>query len=162
MNERLSAWMDGELEFEQARQLLSQLNRDFIIRENWTCYHLIGDTMRGVRGPDLGACICARLAAEPTVLAPPQSRNMTEKLTWFASSVSAKVAAVAFVAFVGGMALQSLQQNVPQIATVPAIEGNQTTVLADERARNHLLDHLHYSSSKAMQGMAMYASAAPQ
>jgi sigma-E factor negative regulatory protein RseA len=159
MNKRVSAWMDGELKSEQAGQLLSQLNRDSVIRGNWDCYHLIGDTMRGLHGPDLCARICARLTAEPTVLAP-QSSSRDEKPGWFASALLAKVAAVAFVAFVGGMALQSLQQNLPQIATVPAAELNQTGVLADERVRNYLRAHLQYSASNGLQGMAMYVGVA--
>src|SRR6185369_13137279 len=134
MNKRVSAWMDGELKSEEAGQLLSQLKRDLVIRGNWDCYHLIGDTLRGLQGPDLCGRICARLTAEPTALAP-QPSNRNEKLGWFASALPAKVAAVAFVAFVGGMALQSLQQNLPQIATVPAAELNQAGVLADERVR---------------------------
>ncbi len=156
MTERLSTWMDGELKPEEARDLLPKLKRDFTIREDWACYHLIGDTIRGMDGSDLGARICAHLRTEPTVLLPPRSREKPEKLSRFALAMPAKVAAVAFVAFVGGMALQSLQQN------APAIEGNQTAVLADDRARGYLVDHLPYSNSKALQGTAMYASAARQ
>ncbi|MEO8442071.1 MAG: sigma-E factor negative regulatory protein [Betaproteobacteria bacterium] len=159
MNKRVSAWMDGELKSEQAGQLLSPLNRDLVIRSNWDCYHLIGDTMRGLQGPDLCTRICARLTAEPTMLAP-QSRNGDEKLGWFASALPAKVAAVAFVAFIGGMALQSQQQYLPQIATVATTEVNQAGVLADERARNYLRAHLQYLVSNGLQGMARYVRVA--
>ena len=68
--ENLSAWMDGELSGEQARLLPSQLKCDAALRSDWNYYHLIGDAMRGVEGPDLCKKICARLDAEPTVLAP--------------------------------------------------------------------------------------------
>ena len=77
MKEILSAWMDGELSDEQVRPLPPQLMRDAELRANWDCYHLIGDALRGVQGPDLYAKICARLDAEPTVLAP-QFRSTPE------------------------------------------------------------------------------------
>ena len=66
--------MDGELIDEQARPLPPKLKRDAELRANWDYYHLIGDALRGARGPDLCAKICARLDAEPTVLAPPRRR----------------------------------------------------------------------------------------
>ncbi|MCX7144014.1 MAG: RseA family anti-sigma factor [Proteobacteria bacterium] len=67
MTERLSAWMDGELETEHARQLPSQIKRDAGLRRNWDRYHLIGDALRGVLGPDLSVKIDARLGAEPSI-----------------------------------------------------------------------------------------------
>jgi negative regulator of sigma E activity len=88
MKENLSAWMDSELSGEQARPLLPQLKRDAELRANWDCYHLIGDALRGVQGPDMCSKICARLDAEPTVLAP-QRRSGVEKLGWFASVAAA-------------------------------------------------------------------------
>lgn len=154
MKKRLSAWMDGELESVQARQLLSRLKHDLVMRQDWDRYHLIRDTMRGVEGPDLRAQVYARLAAEPTVLAP-KFHVRVEKPGRFASAVQSKVAAVAFIAFVGGMTMQSLWQHFPQNATVPETEVIQSAVLTDQRILEYLLAHLHYSTSKALQSMAM-------
>lgn len=77
MGEDLSAWIDGELSDEQARPFLSQLKRDAGLRRDWDYYHLIGDAVRGIYGPNLCTNICARLNAEPTVLAP-QRRSTLE------------------------------------------------------------------------------------
>ena len=77
MGEDFSAWIDGELSDEQARPLLPQLKRDAGLRSDWNYYHLIGDALRGMQGPDLCAKIRARLNAEPTVLAP-KLRGTTE------------------------------------------------------------------------------------
>src|SRR5450759_845885 len=96
MKENLSAWMDGELGDQQGRQLPQQIKRDAELRGDWDCYHLIGDALRGVQGPDLCAKICARIEAEPTVLAP-QRRSTAEKVRWIALSAAASIAAVAFV-----------------------------------------------------------------
>ena len=152
MKENLSAWMDGELGSQQARQLPPQLKRDAGLRSGWDCYHLIGDALRGVQGPDLCAKICARLEAEPTVLAP-QRRGTAEKLRWYALPVAASVAAVAFV---GWVALPGVQQDSPQIAAIPAAEVIQVAVPAGEGAKDYLLAHQRYSPSNAMQGVAPY------
>ena len=152
MKEELSAWMDGELSGEQAHPLPPQLKRDAGLRGDWDCYHVIGDALRGVQGPDLSARICARLDAEPTVLAP-QRRNKAAKLIWYAIEAAAGVAAVAFV---GWMALPGVQQDTPQIAAIPAAEVKQVAVPAGEGATDYLLAHQRYSPSSAMQGVAPY------
>jgi sigma-E factor negative regulatory protein RseA len=150
MNEKLSAWMDGELETEYARQLPAQLKRDAGLRGNWDCYHLVGDAMRGVHGPDLCARISARLDAEPTVLAP-QRRSTAEKMRRIALSAAASIAAVAFV---GWMAMPGLQPDTVQIAAKTEVK--QVAVPAGEGAQDYLLAHQRYSPSNAMQGVAPY------
>ena len=156
MKETLSAWMDSELSGEQARPLLPQLKHDAELRRNWDCYHLIGDALRGVQGSDLCARVCARLDAEPTVLAP-QRRIKPEKLRWTALSLAASMAAVALVAW---MALPGTQPDSVQLAAVPApapaAEVRQAAVPAGEGAKDYLLAHQRYSPSSAMQGVAPY------
>src|SRR5450759_4225021 len=157
MKENLSAWMDGELGDQQARQLPQQLKRDAELRGDWNCYHLIGDALRGVQGPDLCAKIGARLDAEPTVLAP-QRRSTAEKLRWYALSAAAGSAAavIAPASFVVWMALSCVQQDSVQIAAMPAAEVKQAAVPAGEVANDYLLAHQRYSPSNAMQGVAPY------
>ena len=152
MKENLSAWMDSELSGEQARPLLPQIKRDAELRANWDCYHLIGDALRGVQGPDLCAKICARLDAEPTVLAP-RRRSRAEWLHWRPLQMAASVAAVAFV---GWMALSGVPQDTPKIAAVPAPAVKQVAMPAGEGAKDYLLAHQRYSPSSAMQGVAPY------
>lgn len=155
MKENLSAWMDGELEDQQTRQFPQQLKRDAELRGNWDCYHLIGDALRGVQGPDLCATIGARLDAEPTVVAP-QRRSTAERVRWVALSAAAGISAAAFV---GWMALPGVQQNSVQIAAAPVAEAKQVAVPAGEVANDYLLAHQRYSPSNAMQGVAPYVRA---
>lgn len=152
MKEDISAWMDGELSGEQARQLPLQLKRNAELRADWDCYHLIGDAMRDVHGPDLCAGICARLDAEPTVLAP-RRRSKADWLHWRPLQMAASVAAVAFV---GWMALSGVPQDSPQIAAIHAPAVKQVAMPAGEGARDYLLAHQRYSPSSAMQGVAPY------
>ena len=152
MKETLSAWMDGELDGEQTGSLLPQIKRDAQLRRDWDCYHLIGDALRGVQGPDLCAAIRARLDAEPTVLAP-QRRSKAERMRWAVLSLAASVAAVAFV---GWIALSGTQQNAVQVAVATAPRAEQVAVPAGAGANDYLLAHQRYSPSNAMQGVASY------
>ena len=68
--EKISAWMDGELNIEQARLLPEQIKRDAGLRLAWDYYHLIGDTLRGEHGSDLCSRIRNKLDADPIVFAP--------------------------------------------------------------------------------------------
>lgn len=154
MNEKLSAWMDGELESEGTGQLQSQLKRDAGLRGNWDSYHLIGDALRGVWGPDLCAKICTQLDAEPTVLAP-RWRNLAEKLRQHALPSVARAAAVVFVAFVG-WALHGVQQDLSPIAATLEPDIKQVAVPAGEGAKDYLLAHQRYSPTNALQGVAPY------
>ena len=152
MKETLSAWMDSELSEQQAGSLLPRLKQDAALRLNWDCYHLIGDALRGVHGPDLSAGMRARLDAEPTVLAP-QRRSHPERLRWAAMSVAAGAAAVVFV---GWMALSGPQPETVQIAIAPAAPVQPAAVQAGAGANDYLLAHQRYSPSSAMQGVASY------
>ncbi|TSA10758.1 MAG: anti-sigma factor [Betaproteobacteria bacterium] len=152
MKETLSAWMDGELSEQQASPSLTQFENDAELRRHWDCYHVIGDALRGVHGPDLCARMRARLEAEPTVLAP-QRRIKAEKTRWNALTLAASVAAVVFV---GWMALPGTLQESSQLAQVrpPAVQ--PVAVAAGEGAKDYLLAHQRYSPSNAMQGVAPY------
>ena len=70
--ERISAFMDGELDDHEAASQVRRLKEDPDLRSAWETYHLIGDAMRGEAEYSSGLVvkISARLAAEPTILAP--------------------------------------------------------------------------------------------
>jgi sigma-E factor negative regulatory protein RseA len=164
MKETLSAWMDDELSREQAAGLLPQIKRDAQLRRDWDCYHLIGDALRGVDGPDLCASIRARIDAEPTVFVP-QRRSKAEKLRWSAMSLAASVAAMALVSW---FALSGTQQDSAQVAVVPTVQESvqlaavpaphlqPVAVAAGPAINDYLLAHQRYSPSNAIQGVATY------
>ena len=72
MNEQFSALVDGELDGKEGDALLARLKADTELQDGWDHYHLIGDAMRQNRQLDINitAAVHARLADEPTVLAP--------------------------------------------------------------------------------------------
>ena len=144
--ERISAFMDGELEDHEATGQLRRLKEDPELRVAWDTYHLIGDAMRGEAGYSSGLAvkISSRLAAEPTVLAPRpvmQSRNVRR----LALSAAASVGGVALVAWLVLFNNPFAPQQT-QLAATPA----------NGAVNDYLLAHQQFSPNTAMQGVASY------
>jgi len=166
MNEKLSALMDGELAREEAQNVIKTLGADESHRQSWDAYHLIGACLRGdeVERSSIAAArnsctdaIFARLAAEPTVLAPAAIRkpSFVENRTRLALAMAASmvtVSAVTVVAFKqqqGGTVtpLSLVQQVAPQPLPDPAIQRAQ----ADMRVNDYLVVHRQFANPSAFQ-----------
>src|SRR5262245_7417414 len=101
--DKISALMDGELDAHQSDQQYARLKHDAEARACWKTYHLIGDALRGdaIISTDFTAKLSARLAQEPTVLAPQRSRaRPMKRTTTYALSAAASLSAVALVGWV--------------------------------------------------------------
>ena len=163
MKSDVSALMDDALEEGSQDSVLNALCRDSRLRQTWSEYHLIGDAMR--RSPRLSSdvthAVMARLADEPTVLAPGTARR---RGVWrYALPLAASVMGVGAVAWIA----QTL--NPPQPATVAVItprpSPQQSAVPASaDRAqlanssqdKPYLFAHQGYSPASSIQGFANY------
>lgn len=149
MKDQISQLMDGELDDEQAQRLFIALQRDEG-RRDWGAYHLIGDAMRGT--PSVSANFMenfsARLADEPTVLAPHRLPRANPRM--IALSAAASVAAVGLVVWA---VLHTGSVNEP--AGMNMAQAPQA-MLTTEKVNPYLLAHQEYSPSVDMQGMAPY------
>lgn len=186
--EKVSALMDGELGDDEARREITRLKQDGVggdIRYCWDTYHLIGDALRGngLLTPSFGRSMSQRLAAEPTILAPPRQR-VTRKIYTYAMSAAASVAGVALVVWVAMSTGSSLVSPVqPELAKAPAADSTAASVAAsagaeaqipssasvvavasdpevsvpsDGQSTEYLLAHQGISPSTAIQGVAPY------
>ncbi len=157
--ERISAFMDGELDDHEATGQVRRLKEDPELRAAWETYHLIGDALRGEAGysSGLAARISAKLAAEPTVLAPSprmQSRNVRRVALSAAASIGG-VALVAWLALFDNPFLP--QQNLALNQTPPWRAQTQLAATpANGAVNDYLLAHQQFSPSTAMQGVASY------
>ena len=167
MKDSISALMDGELDQRAAAQVMDALAKDGEATEAWRIYHLISDTLGESRMLSAGFTerVAARLAQEPTVLAPNRLRGDPPPRRWVA--MAAGVAAVALVGWLGF----APQQTAVQTAVAPAAHGpvplTQAPAAAspDNRAQSvplpsgandYLLAHQGYSPRVSLQGMAPY------
>lgn len=158
MKTKISALMDGELERREAGGAIDALRQDGEVRETWRTYHLISDSMRDTRllSGGFAARVAARLAQEPTVLAP-HARPVFEQRRWQALSVAASLAAVAFVSV--AYFQQDGADSTPPVAQVApqAVQQIETAQVAPpEAANDYLLAHQGYSPRNSLQGMAPY------
>lgn len=113
----LSAALDGEASANETADCLAALKRDAGLRETWSDYHLIGDLMRGVAPASNGymARFSARLADEPTVLAP-------RRRVWPQRIAVASFASLAVWGMVALTGWQSDSPTAPVVAVAPDIQ----------------------------------------
>ena len=159
--DKISELMDGELDEDQAREQLARLNRDTGLAGHWYTFHLIGDALRGERAlsRDFSQRLIARLAEEPTVLAP--QRRAMKRITTYALSAAASLSAVALVGWVAfsGDPLAPRQElakapAAPAAAVAPSPQ--LASVPSEGRMNDYLLAHQEFSPSTSIQGVAPY------
>ena len=164
--EKLSELMDGEMDSREASVYLRRLNSDPELKENWDLYHLVGDAIRKERvlASRIGVQVNARLAHEPTVLAP--RMLAPQRVTRYALSAAAGLAGVAVVAWV---AFNNPHSNLAgtlrvesQVAVQTQPAGPKLVALASQGAEveDYLLAHQSVSSFITMHGSLPYMRAA--
>ncbi len=155
MKDRISEFMDGELDDRAAGGVIEALGRHDEARDAWRTYHLIGDTLRDSTLLSAGFTVrvARQLAAEPTVVAP--GRLQPQPRTWYALAAS-----VAAVALVGWLAFAPQQTPVAPVAQQQApaavAQTKPTLVPLPSGANDYLLAHQAYSPRVSLQGMAPY------
>jgi sigma-E factor negative regulatory protein RseA len=158
--DKISALMDGELDVRQANEQFVRLKQDGELTGCWHTFHLIGDSVRG--DPALSLAfnrkMAERLAAEPTVLAP--QRSMARRITTYALSAAASVAAVALVGWVAFVSNPiAPQQELAKAPVIPAAAVPSTqlaSVPSDGKMNEYLIAHQEFSPSTSIQGVAPY------
>lgn len=165
--ERISSLMDGELDAHEAGQQLSRLKNDPEARASWDVFHLIGDAMRGdcVVSRDFSAGLQARLADEPTVLAPRRSpERKATSYAWPAAASFSAVALVGWIAFYSPLSPQPAREQsiasapvaVPATPVVAVAPPELANVPSEGRMNEYLMAHQEFSPSTAIQGVASY------
>ena len=72
MKDKLSAFLDGELDEQRVRVVFDEIRREPTLRNEWEAYCLIGDVLRGdgVVAGDFVSRVMAEIDVAPTLLAP--------------------------------------------------------------------------------------------
>lgn len=159
--QKISELADGELDGHEAAGAYAALKSGGEALDAWRRYHLISDAMRDTRLLSAGFAerVSARLAEEPTVLAPKALAMPRRSLPWYATRVAAGIAAVGFVGFATmglldqGSAPQLAQS--PRPAAEPAVAAAApapTAVPVAESARDYMQAHQGYSPRNPLQG----------
>lgn len=177
MKDRLSAFLDGDLDGQAGAPLLERLRNDPGLKRDWEAYHLIGDVLRGdsAGSSDFVDRVMARIEDEPVLLAPGvaaaaaanRSRGGWQALMAIAASVMG-VAAVGIVAaslYSGEPRLAQMAEMKRSAPATPALAQAQPrdplplrTVSAD-RNIEYVFAHQGLSGSGAMPGAVHYVRA---
>jgi sigma-E factor negative regulatory protein RseA len=156
--EKISAFMDGEIDGVEATSQINRLKEDAALRNTWHTYHVIGDTLRGEKlgfSRDFAASFSARLAAEPTVLAPRTRSPLQVTVRRFALPVAASVGGMALVAWLA--VFNNPFAPPKETLAVKSPAPVQTKVqMANGEVNDYLLAHQQFSSSTTLQGVASY------
>ena len=155
MKEKLSAMMDDALDEGERERCVRRLEEDDELRAAWDVYHLIGDTLRGHSAPQVAAQVRARLAAEPTVLAPRRAERPGNRLAWYPLAAAATVAAVALVGWLA-LPLFDVQRGVEPGIVAQVEPAAATAVPPAQGVADYLLAHQRFSPASAIGGLAPY------
>ena len=136
----LSTMVDAEASEDQITGCLNTMKQDGDISRRWSEYHLIRDAMRGIEptSSDFSARFSARLADEPTILAP-RARNWIPRVA---------VASFASLAVFGMVMLSGQVQQQPEfnIAARPQAPIQPVdTALEASRLAPYLVAHQEFS-----------------
>ncbi|SFP36647.1 anti sigma-E protein, RseA [Nitrosomonas cryotolerans] len=167
MRNKVSALVDGELDVQDAADVITKLGNQDDLLNDWKTYHLIGDTLR--QSTELSIDISQRfsmeLTTEPAIVAPYPSRQQRHKL--FAYSAAASV--VAMVA--GWLALQTLYQpeetiiadtsNIEKnIPITPILVSTPSSILTyppvPAEIHDYLFAHREFSSGTVTHGLTTH------
>lgn len=110
MKEKVSEFMDGELDQQGTANILAALKNDNELKQHWDNYHLIGDALRRSSrlSTNIASNVSRQLKVEPTILSPQTSRRIDNKQKYkvFAFAIAASV--IAMVA--GGVIMNHLYE----------------------------------------------------
>ena len=167
MKQKISEWMDGELQGPEAERLIAGLREDQSeARQAWRTYHLIGDALRDTQmlSPRFAEKMAASLGEEPTVLAPAAAaaeRSWRRHLMPAAAGLAAAgfVGAVAFMMPMQEPSVGSQIAQAPQVKPTPAAQVSEPAPLPvplPAATDDYLLAHQGYSPRNRLQGVAPY------
>lgn len=165
LNEKLSAWVDGELDDTDAEQVMLKLLRQPEARRACETAVLIGDALR--QEPAVSAGFSGRLMAaleqEPVVFAPAAipSRPRVAKASENASSRWAALAAsVAGVLMVGWIAMSPSEEGSRVVPASPALASNSAPSHLVNSARNddeaYVMAHYAGATGTPVPGVAAF------
>lgn len=168
MEDKISALMDGELDADEATSTIARFKKTDELREQWAVYHLISDVLAQPEmiPADVAHRVSARLATEPTVLAPHPSPSASARHKPIAFAAAASVTAMAVAAWMSLHTTQpvdrlqaNLADNRPSpVAQSPAIPVTSVSpppsASAPAQINDYLMAHREFSPGTAMHGMA--------
>lgn len=149
MSDSISRLMDGEVDDTELEIVCGHLRRSDAVA-TWVCYHVIGDYLRGSAAPTPGFAerFAARLASEPTVIAPGAQRSRPVPVAW---AVAATIAAVSLVGWVAFATIDTSPYAIARAREASSIRAAQ--VRPPAVPADYLLAHREFSPTAPIEGI---------
>lgn len=166
MKSKVSALMDGELDKQDASNVIEAVRRNDELQEEWESYHLIGDALRQSSrlSMNISSSVSQKLKTEPAVLFPNNTSSIPkqQKHKVFAFSMAASVVAMISAWIImhnssyeshQSMIAENFNQDsnltvVPVIVSSPATLGNYPPA----EINDYLFVHREFSPGTNMRG----------
>ena len=122
MKEKLSEFVDGELDAQACDPLVEALRSAPDMRRRWDAYCLIGDALRGDRvgAADFVSRVMNEIDDEPTLMVPAAARAVRQRSAW-GRSLMPIAASVMGVAAVGIVALTMFPSSPDPLVQAPGV-----------------------------------------
>lgn len=176
MNEKLSAFMDGELGEVESQELLTQLKTNKELRAVWNRYHFAGAALREesiqINDPRLAGRVAKEIASEPQILVPGNWwRQSNRKIIKMAGSfaIAASVAAIAIISLQVETTEQIDQQNVAKLSPAnlnsigasdfiraSGTRWSKGTTKTEKTLNMYLVEHSEFNPASNFKGMMSY------
>jgi sigma-E factor negative regulatory protein RseA len=145
--------MDGEIDASEMDGVCALLKGDAALA-TWSCYHTIGDALRGETAVtrSVATALARKLEVEPTVLAPRlQLASRPGSWAWAAAASIAAVAVVGWTAYSLIDATPTGIAKAGEAGTMRAAQIRPLTVPPD-----YVLAHQEYAPANALQSVGPY------
>lgn len=174
MNEKVSNFLDGELDQSESEQLISTLHEDKDLRAVWARYNAYGSAMRDELSPVLGVDFSSRviqaLAAEPVQLSPaawPRKKRITGPVVGLAVAASLIGIAILIQKPVYQDETSTTTSKIAAVTkstTAPTAPENYELIVSNsknenvrERINRLLVEHNEYNPASDMTGIWSYS-----
>lgn len=174
-NEKLSAFLDGEMSAESQKSLQADLTSNDDVRETSLRYNMIGQAIRqekiDIVNLDVADRVRDALASEPAILAPKNKQNVTSRFsqTAWGAAVAASVALVALFVLPPALETQQDDAGVPDFSKASnlAVLPDQTAITTvssqqwitepkqrNEKLNRYLMEHNEIAGRTGINGAA--------
>lgn len=173
MKEKLSAFIDGELDQQESAEMLRAMQQDEELRLAWARYFLVRDAINGnsvfATGYDFASQVSRAVAGEPTVLVPKAIKTEKSSLSR-ATRIIGQLAIAASVAAIAIIGLRNIVPDQPDATSLKIVQSaghgsfvrvgatrwDKSKADAENELNMYLAAHNRHSPAASMKGMMSY------
>ncbi|NOX09455.1 MAG: sigma-E factor negative regulatory protein [Gammaproteobacteria bacterium] len=174
IKQQISSMVDDELSSQEQELLMSRMQRDPALRQQWARYHMIGDVMRKQRvmheDDSIASQVAQAISSEPSYQDKHKSAFLQSLLKPVLGLAVAASVAMVSIALVQNMMTQEKSYNAPAMARMDALpvpspayvqvsDRQSMDVIRlqqNTRLNQYLVNHSEYASSNRVRGMLPY------